>query len=614
MYAPSFQAFLEGLLQQFGTETAGAVADYIPQLGKVDPSLFGIAVVTVDGHVYQAGDSRTDFSIQSVSKAFTYGVALEDAGETLVNQRIDVEPSGEAFNSISLEEGTGRPKNPMINAGAIVATSLVNGDTGEDKIQRILSKMADYTGHPMRIDQSVYESERDTGHRNRAIAHLLRNYEILEGDPEQPLDAYFQQCSVLINARDLALMASCLANDGVNPITGVRALKSEYVPRVLSVMSSCGMYDYSGNWIHQVGMPAKSGVGGGIVAVLPGQLGLAVFSPRLDAKGNSVRGIKVCQALSDRLGLHLFRVTRTTTISVIRTRYSAKDVRSKLQRSVQCLECLKLHGDRVQVLELTGELMFVSAEIVASEATREMRDRDFLILDFSHVAGVDHSACKLLGELIDDLLEKGKQVFVTGAQRHQRFTGYLKKHFKAFVYESLLKYNDLDLALEEAEDRLMILTQCAGETTPVNASLAQQLLCQGLNEAELSTLQELVDEESYAEGDLICAEGSAADRMFFILSGRIEVSIALGPNRIKRLSASSSGNSFGESALYEAGLRSADIRAISAVKLLSLAPEKLKKDSSQTAINLQLKLLANLTRTSMQRLAQANKEIRILTG
>ena len=270
MRKTSFQYYLDQLYERFRTLDAGQVADYIPELSRVDPDGFGLALVTVDGHVYQSGDSREAFSIQSISKAFVYGIALEDKGQEGVAAKIDVEPSGEAFNSISLEPVTGRPRNPMINAGAIVATSLVNGDDGESRVERILRRFSDYTGHELNVNESVYRSEKETGHRNRAIAHLLRNYDILEGDPEQPLDAYFRQCAIEVTARDLALMGAALANGGVNPITGVRALQPNLVPRVLAIMATCGMYDYSGNWIFQIGMPAKSGVGGGVVAVLPG--------------------------------------------------------------------------------------------------------------------------------------------------------------------------------------------------------------------------------------------------------------------------------------------------------------------------------------------------------
>ncbi|MGB0723696.1 MAG: glutaminase, partial [Gammaproteobacteria bacterium] len=203
MKPTSFQHYLESLHEAFRTLDSGALADYIPELTKADPNWFGIAVVTVDGHVYQVGDTREDFTIQSVSKAFTYGAALEDTGVEGVMAKIDVEPSGEAFNSISLEPDTGRPRNPMINAGAIVATSLIKEQEKGGRMGAILDTFARYAGRELGIDDEVYRSERDTGHRNRAISHLLRNYEILEGDPEPVLDAYFRQCSILVNCRDL---------------------------------------------------------------------------------------------------------------------------------------------------------------------------------------------------------------------------------------------------------------------------------------------------------------------------------------------------------------------------------------------------------------------------
>jgi glutaminase len=314
------QRYLETLHSEISDYKEGEVASYIPELLRADPEWFGIAIATVDGHVYQVGDSQQLFTIQSISKAFVYGLALEDNGLHNVADRVDVEPSGEAFNSISLRPDTGRPLNPMINAGAIATTSMVEGVDCDVKIKRIIECFTRYVGHDLDIDTEVYQSEKETGHRNRAIAHLLRSFNILEDPPDGILDAYFQQCSINVNCRDLAVMGACLANNGVNPITGVRTLKTEYVPKVLSVMGTCGMYDYSGNWVYTVGMPAKSGVGGGIVAVLPGQLGLAVFSPRLDERGNSARGIKVCERISADYGLHLYHSVRAFTKTQARYR------------------------------------------------------------------------------------------------------------------------------------------------------------------------------------------------------------------------------------------------------------------------------------------------------
>jgi glutaminase len=306
----------------------GEVATYIPELGKADPRWFGIALATVDGHVYEIGDTRLPFTIQSISKPFVYGLALGDRGKKAVLERIGVEPTGEAFNEISLEPGSGRPRNPLINAGAIAATSLIAGHSADDRWSRILALFELYAGRPLVLDESVYRSESETGHRNRAIGHMLRNFGILDGPPDEPLDLYFRQCSITVTCRDLALMAATLAKGGVHPITGQRAIGESDVDEVLSVMTSCGMYDAAGEWLYDVGFPAKSGVAGGVLAVLPGQFGIGVFSPPLDARGNSVRGVAVCSALSQDLELHSLRAARAG-LTPFRARFDLRQVASR---------------------------------------------------------------------------------------------------------------------------------------------------------------------------------------------------------------------------------------------------------------------------------------------
>jgi glutaminase len=288
----------------------GAVAMYIPELAKADPEWFGISVVSVDGRSIDVGDSTQQFTIQSVSKPFTFGLALEDFGREYVLSKIGVQPIGEAFNSITLDQASNRPFNPMINAGAIAAANLVKGKDFPDRVSRMLEMFGRYCGRKVYVDNSVFASERASGHRNRAIAHLMLNFGMVGDHLEETLDLYFQQCSVLVTCHDLAVMGATLANGGVNPITGERAIQSGYVKDLLSVMHTCGMYDYAGEWAYRVGIPAKSGVGGGIVAVVPGNAGIGVFSPRLDAKGNSVRGIRVCSDLADRFHLHIFESDR----------------------------------------------------------------------------------------------------------------------------------------------------------------------------------------------------------------------------------------------------------------------------------------------------------------
>lgn len=304
--AAPMRGILQELHARYAPVTEGKVADYIPELAKADPNWFGISIVTADGQVFEAGDCLQSFTIQSVSKPFIYGLALEDLGLEPVLARVGVEPTGEAFNSIVLDEVSNRPFNPMVNAGAIATSDLIAGKDFPERVTRMLDMFGRYCGRKVHIDNSVFMSERLTGHRNRAIAHLMLNFGIVSPRLDEALELYFQQCSVLVTAHDLAMMAATLANGGVHPVTGERAIPQQYVKYLLSIMHSCGMYDYAGEWAFRVGIPAKSGVGGGILAVVPGQLGIGIFSPPLDAKGNSVRGVRVCKELSEKFGLHCF--------------------------------------------------------------------------------------------------------------------------------------------------------------------------------------------------------------------------------------------------------------------------------------------------------------------
>ncbi len=297
-------ATLEHIYEQYRSLTDGKVADYIPELARANPEWFGIAVVTTDGEVFEYGDTEQSFTIQSISKPFAYGLALEDHGRDHVLSRVGVEPSGEAFNSIILDQSSKRPFNPMINSGAIVTTDLVQGRDYPDRIGRLIDGFSRYAGRDLHVDSAVFMSERATGHRNRAIAHLMVSFGMLSKNIDETLELYFQQCALLVTCRDLAVMGATLASGGINPTTGLRAVDQEYVKDILSIMLSCGMYDYSGEWAYRIGIPAKSGVGGGILAVVPGEGAVATFSPPLDGKGNSVRGIKVFEELSARCSLH----------------------------------------------------------------------------------------------------------------------------------------------------------------------------------------------------------------------------------------------------------------------------------------------------------------------
>lgn len=284
----------------------GALADYIPQLALADPEALGIAAVTMDGQVYAAGDAEAPFTIQSVSKPFIYALAVQQLGIEELGTRVGVEPSGEPFNAISLEEDTGRPMNPMINAGAIVVSSLMPGETAADKTETIRAGLAAFAGRHLDIDEAVFASELETGDRNRALAHLAHAARVLASSVDVATETYFRQCSLVVTARDIAVMAGTLANAGRNPVTGEQVVSEPVARWVMAVMASCGMYDASGEWLARVGLPAKSGVSGGIAAIDPGRFGIGVYSPRLDEKGNSVRGIAALETLSTEYGLHMF--------------------------------------------------------------------------------------------------------------------------------------------------------------------------------------------------------------------------------------------------------------------------------------------------------------------
>jgi glutaminase len=299
------QEVVDSVYDKFRNLDDGEVATYIPELSKADPSKFGIAVVTADGQTYCTGDWQHEFTIQSICKPYAFLMALEGRGREVTLKHVGVEPSGDAFNSIELDPHTLRPYNPMINS---IAT-LVMKSPPEAGVQAFVDRMSQAAGRTLRIDEDVLVSETFTGNRNRAIAYLMLNWGVIEGEVEHILYQYFSQCSLLVNTLDLATMSATLANMGTNPVTGRRVFNFQFIKDVLTVMFTCGLYDHAGNWAYEVGVPAKSGVGGGIIAVVNRQLGIAVYSPRLDAKGNSVRGIAACRELASQLGLHAFEFT-----------------------------------------------------------------------------------------------------------------------------------------------------------------------------------------------------------------------------------------------------------------------------------------------------------------
>jgi glutaminase len=298
-------ALLENVLIEVRPQDAGTPASYIPELAGADPDQLAFGIVGPRGRVMTVGDDDAQFTIQSMSKPFVLALALHEMGRDAVFARVGAEPSGEPFNAISLEAVTGRPANPMVNAGAIATTSLIQGEDIDARTSRIVAMMSAFAGRSLWIDEGVYESESLTGDRNRALAHLLKSYGIIVGPVHDAVETYFRQCSVLVTVRDLAVMAATLAFGGVNPVTRTRVVSERVARDATSIMASCGMYDFSGEWMLRVGLPAKSGVSGGVMAVAPSQFGVAAFSPRLDVHGNSVRASAIVEILSDRFGMHL---------------------------------------------------------------------------------------------------------------------------------------------------------------------------------------------------------------------------------------------------------------------------------------------------------------------
>ena len=285
----------------------GTVADYIPALANADPDLFGLCIVGVRGRSFGAGSALHEFSLQSISKAFVFALVCDELGHDTARQKLGVNATGLAFNSVmAIELNQERTMNPMVNAGAMATTSLVPGNSPDDQWAFILEGLSRFAGRPLVLDQEVYRSESHTNLRNQGIAHLLESYGRLYSDPDETTDVYTRQCSLLVSATDLAVMGATLANGGVNPVTGDQVIEAHNCKHVLAAMATAGLYEHSGDWLFEVGLPGKSGVSGGIVTIAPGKGGMGTFSPPLDAAGNSVRGQRATRHLAEKLGLNVF--------------------------------------------------------------------------------------------------------------------------------------------------------------------------------------------------------------------------------------------------------------------------------------------------------------------
>lgn len=397
---------LQKLRATFLAVREGQPADYIPQLTHADPDAFGLALVSMDGHRYSAGEAETPFTLQSVSKPFVYALALSVLGLDEVSRWVGAEPSGDAFNAISLEPGTGRPANAMVNAGAIVTTALIPDTPGEPAFDRILHCLGSFAGRELDVDEEVFDSESMTGDRNRALAYLIRSTGTMPVDPVLAVDRYFRQCAVRVTAVDLATMAATLAYGGVNPVTGEKVVSDEVAARVLAVMATCGMYDGSGEWLLRVGLPAKSGVSGGLIAVGPARFGLATYSPRLDATGTSVRGHAALGALSERYGLHLMLnpALPGSTVALVTTAGDLPSAPSSEHERV-------LH-EQVGVVVAQGSIDFTAAERVLYALDESGPGGGSVVLDLHDVTSVDSVGLAMLHTGLARLAADGRRAAV----------------------------------------------------------------------------------------------------------------------------------------------------------------------------------------------------------
>jgi glutaminase len=600
--SPALRRFLDRCLASHATDRNGAVANYIPELSKANPAHFGIALATIDGHVYQVGDSDVEFTIQSISKAFVFALALQIAGADKVEAKIGVEPSGEAFNSIRLTADN-RPFNAMVNAGAIACSGLIHSIERVGAFERVLDALSRFAARKLRVDDAVFQSERATGDRNRAIAYLLRNHAIIESDVDEVLDVYFRQCSILVTTRDLAVMAATLANRGINPITNEQVVEPYAVARTLSVMTSSGMYDYAGEWVYRVGIPAKSGVGGGIIAALPAQLGLGTFSPLLDSHGNSVRGLKVCEELSSHFDLHVLNRSGDVRTSIIAD-YDIEGIASRRGRQPHEQDILDAHPRDIRVIELIGALSVGTMDYVTRQIAARAEPA-LLIIDLHRVPSVTEGAARLLADELNDLAASQVRVVLCGIEK----TSPVWAAISTAIGDTGLvrRFDLLDDAIEWAEDQV-IYRYGGFSTVRAPMPLAEQALLTGLSQEELNELTAISSARTFHTGERIIAAGDPAVSIFFLRSGMISVKLPSGV----RLASLAPGMAFGEMALLE-DVRTADVWADTLVDCLELDVDRFDAFCERHPRSGQ-RIVRNLASLLTKRLIAANAKVDVLSA
>jgi glutaminase len=599
---PPLLRFLDRCHADYSAETSGNVADYIPELGKADAAHFGISLATLDGHVYEVGDSRIPFTIQSMSKPFVFALALDTLGAGRVESAIGVEPSGDPFNSIRLNADN-HPFNPMVNAGAIACSGLIHEAKGDGAYEYIRQALSRFAGRELEIDEAVYASESVSGDRNRAIGYLLRTNAVLKDNVASVLEVYFRQCSVLVTARDIAIMAATLANRGVNPVTSEQVMTPYAISRTLSVMTSSGMYDYAGEWIYRVGIPAKSGVGGGILAALPARLGLGSYSPKLDKHGNSVRGIKVCEALSSHYDLHMLNRSDDARNSIIADYNIGKNPSRRVRRPHE-QKILAAHHRDVRVIELVGTLTFSKVDYVSRELAAKPRPQ-FVIFDLRRVAAMTRAGARLLAEEFRELELHRVTVILSGIRRSSADWKMIREWTGGI--SNLRDFYLLDAAIEWAEDQVVYRYGGAIDFHEI-AELSEQPLLAGLTPEELAGLSALGTVRSYRPGEKIIAAGDPAVSLFFLMSGAVHVTL---PDGI-RLATLTAGMAFGEMALLESH-RSADVLADRAATALEV-PLSEYQHFREAHPRAGEKIMRNLAQLLAERLIVANTKVDVLTA
>jgi glutaminase len=585
MFSSPINDFLGRLQAEMAKQTDGVVATYIPELARMDPDLFGVAISTLDGAVYAAGDAEAPFTIQSVSKPFVMALAVQDRGVDGLLDAVGVEPTGDPFNAVTLDEGTGRPLNPMVNAGAIVTSALVGGEGPAARSRRIQAGLSAFAGRALEVDDRVLRSELDTADRNRALAYLMRSMGALDLDVEEALEVYCRQCATLVTAGDLAVMAATLANGGRNPVTGEEVVRPEVVTYVLSVMLTCGLYDFSGEWMFRTGLPAKSGVGGGIAAALPGQVGIGTFSPRLDRQGNSVRGVAACEALSRQFGLHVMR-PRAAAEPLLHRRLHGSQGRPRRPRLAR--ERIVLGSTReIVVYELQGDLTFKEAELVSRRAAQE--HCRWLILDAARVGRVDPVAKGLLDATRRALADCGVTVILAGPWP-QGMSG------RAATFTTAAE------AVESGEDTLLEKASVPGpgEGVPLDAND----LCQGMPANDVALLLSLGAALDFKRGDTLAVDPTDESdyALLMITHGIIDMEPSTGllaatanPDE-RRINSRAAGTAVGPTAL---GINPTGYRLVAKTdaSVLAFTPkdlDKLHQDHPSTAASLYRNLAAAL--------------------